>query len=131
MNAVPSMPIDDEDDGLKRQFAEHVLSTVVKAMRCLKTQWGVSTLVTQAASMQEFDALTFRVVKHLLPTTWAEVERLSETFGKDAIPRIYQGRDKRICALFLILQEAHPEHGESDEAGVIQIPPLVTTMQAI
>ena len=131
MNAMPSVPIDDEDDGLKRQFAEHVLSTVVQAMRCLQTQWDVSTLVTQAASMQEFDALTFRVVKHLMPTTWAQIECLSETFGKDAIPRIYQGRDPRICALFLVLREQHSEHGESDEAFVVQIPRIVTTMQAI
>lgn len=131
MNAMPSMPIDNEDDGLKRQFAEHVLSTVVQAMRSLQTQWNVSTLVAQAASMQEFDALTFRVVKHLMPTTWAQVERLSETFGKDAIPRIYQGRDARICALFLVLREQHSEHDESDEANVVQVPRIVTTMQAI
>lgn len=115
----PAMPDENADDESRRQFAEYVLNTVVVAMRCLSSPSDPQTLVTKAASMHEFDALTLKVAEKVLPDQWSQIENLAVTFGQNAIPRLYQGRDQRLCALFLVTQ------------GLGQVPELLMTMQAI
>ncbi len=78
------------------------------AIACQKLERSLkaSGLIPQVEHIEALDALVIDYASAVLPAeAWQQIAATLAGFGERAIPRAYQGRDKRIPALFIYLRD--------------------------
>ncbi|PCF94072.1 hypothetical protein [Vreelandella nigrificans] len=97
----PALPAEDE----RRLLAARLLMMAGLSFRKLQRPLNEDALIRQISSIDRLDALVIDVALEVLPAeVWHDIEETLASFGKDAIPKIYQGRDRRLCGLILVLR---------------------------
>ncbi|MCC5902699.1 MAG: hypothetical protein JJT87_12345 [Halomonas sp.] len=104
---LPAQPADDVKRRL--ELAARLLMMAGLSFRKLQRPLNEDALIRQISSIDRLDALVIDVALEVLPAEiWNEIEETLASFGKDAIPKIYQGRDRRLCGLILVLRNRPP-----------------------
>ncbi|WP_249978020.1 hypothetical protein [Vreelandella olivaria] len=102
-----------EDVEHRLLFATRLLMIAVLSFRLLKRPPEADALIRQVSTIHGLDEMVIDAALEVLPgDVWEEIEEILESFGKDAIPKVYQGRDKRLCGLILVLRNRPSENEE-------------------
>lgn len=111
---VPTISHQPAEDVERRLlFATRLLMISAISFRLLKRPLESGALIRQVSTINGLDEMVIDVALEVLPEgVWEEIEGKLESFGKDAIPKIYQGRDKRLCGLILVLRNRPSENEE-------------------
>lgn len=103
---VPMIRQQPAEDVEKRLlFATRILMIAALSFHRLQRPLDPESLTRQVSTIDGLDAMVIEVALSVLPAeVWQEIEDTIANFGKDAIPKVYQGRDKRLCGLILVLR---------------------------
>lgn len=100
---IGHLPAEDAEQRLL--LAARLLMMAGLSFRWLKRPLNEDALIRQIITIDRLDAMVIDVALEVLPTeVWQEIEEILASFGKDAIPKIYQGRDRLLCGLILVLR---------------------------
>ncbi|WP_193092068.1 hypothetical protein [Halomonas colorata] len=103
------------DSAFQLLFAERIIRMAALSFRRLSRPLDSEALIDQVMSTELFDELVIAVATESLSTKdWQLVDALTHSLGENAIPKAFQGRDKHICALILVLRDM-PDN--EDELG--------------
>lgn len=95
-----------EDSAFQLLFAGRVIRMAALSFRRLSRSLDSEALIDQVMSIERFDELVIDVATaSLSPQDWQLVDALTHSLGENAIPKAFQGRDKHICALILVLRD--------------------------
>ncbi|WP_162623082.1 hypothetical protein [Billgrantia lactosivorans] len=111
---VPQLGHQPEDAERRILLAARLIQLGVLACRRLDRPLKVTTLLPLVERIEALDALAIDFAAVVLPAeAWQRIAAKLAGFGERSIPRAYQGRDKRIPALWLYLREAPCENPEA------------------
>ncbi|RCV86904.1 hypothetical protein DU505_18920 [Billgrantia montanilacus] len=111
---VPQIGNQPEDVDRRILFAARLVQLGVLACRRLDRPLKVTTLLPLVERIEALDALVIDFAAAVLSAkAWQRIAANLAGFGERSIPRAYQGRDKRIPALWLYLREEPCENPEA------------------
>lgn len=109
---IGPMPV-DEDHQQNRLFAARLLMISALTSVRLGRPLEADRIVAQVECLEGLDTLFLDLASAVLPPeAWDQIATIQEGFGEHALPRVYQGRDPRLCALVVFLQSSSCDDAE-------------------
>ncbi|MCE8005309.1 hypothetical protein [Billgrantia ethanolica] len=103
----------DADSHQLRLFASRLLRISALTSLRLGRPLEAERVVSQVGCLEALDNLFLELAnEELPPEAWEQIATIQAGFGEHALPRVYQGRDPRLCALVVFLQSSHCQDAE-------------------
>lgn len=88
------------------QWAARLMMIGARGLQELGRSVDVEGMMAAVTSIDSLDALAIDVAtERLAPASWTTVAEILASFSERSIPRLYQGRDRRIPALAMYLHQ--------------------------